>query len=228
MALIGKAAMILSFDIESAAIDEHDNWHNHEHLPERLSIPGFRRGSRWVALNGSPHYFVMYEVDDLATLASPRYLERLNNPTPWTARMMVHYRGMKRGFCRLTGSFGLGLGRVGLLLRMSPALGKEAQLREWLAEKLLPALPAQPGLSSAHLFEAAATPEETKEQRIRGKDCAVDWVVLVSGFNREQVASLADGELSRQQLEQHGAIDVAEGLYQMDYSLTDRELSQEK
>ena len=228
MALIGKAAMILSFDIESAAIDEHDNWHNHEHLPERLSVPGFRRGSRWVALSGSPRYFVMYEVDDLATLASPRYLERLNNPTPWTARMMVHYRGMKRGFCRLTASFGLGLGRVGLLLRMSPEPGKEAQLREWLAEKLLPALPAQPGLSSAHLFEAALTPEETKEQRIRGKDCAVDWVVLVSGFNREQVASLADGELCRQQLEQHGAIDVAEGLYQMDYSLTDRELSQEK
>ena len=86
MALIGKAAMILSFDIESAAINEHDNWHNHEHLPERLSVPGFRRGSRWVALSGSPRYFVMYEVDDLATLASPRYLERLNNPTPWTAR----------------------------------------------------------------------------------------------------------------------------------------------
>ena len=52
-------------------------------------------------------------------------------------------------------------------------------------------------------------------------------MVLVSGFNRERVASLADGELSRQQLEQHGAIDVAEGHYQMDYSLTDRELRQE-
>ena len=228
MALIGKAAMILSFDIENTAIDEHDNWHNHEHLPERLSIPGFRRGSRWVAQSGSPRYFVMYEVDDLATLASPPYLERLNNPTPWTARMMVHYRGMKRGFCRLTGSFGLGLGRVGLLIRLSPAPGKDAQLREWLAEKLLPALPAQPGLSSAHLFEAALTPEETQEQRIRGKDLAVDWVVLVSGFNRERVASLADDELSRSPLAQHSATDITQAIYQMDYALTDRELGQQK
>lgn len=226
MALIGKAAMILSFDIENAAINEHDNWHNHEHLPERLSIPGFRRGSRWVALNGSPRYFVMYEVDDLATLASPPYLERLNSPTPWTSRMMVHYRDMRRGFCRLTGSFGLGLGRVGLLIRCSPAPGQEETLRSWLAETLLPALPAQPGLSSAHLFEAAATPEETKEQRIRGKDSAVDWVVLVSGFNRERVASLADDELGCAALERHGATGVALALYQMDYALTDRELNQ--
>jgi hypothetical protein len=226
MALIGKAAMILSFDIENTAIDEHDNWHNHEHLPERLSIPGFRRGSRWVAQSGSPRYFVMYEVDDLATLASPPYLERLNNPTPWTSRMMVHYRGMKRGFCRLTGSFGLGLGRVGLLVRCSPAAGQEETLRSWLAEKLLPALPAQPGLSSAHLFEAAATPEETKEQRIRGKDSAVDWVVLVSGFNRECVASLADKELGYEPLERHGATGVTQTLYQMDYALTDHELNQ--
>ena len=224
MALLGKAAMILSFDIEPEAIDEHDNWHNHEHLPERLSIPGFLRGSRWVALSGQPKYFVMYEVDDLTTLASAHYLERLNNPTPWTARMMVHYRGMKRGFCQLTCSYGHGLGRIGLLIRLSPAPGQETQLRQWLAEKLLPALPAQPGLTSAHLFEAALTPEETREQRIRGKDSGVDWAVLVTGFSSENVASLSSRELGNEQLERRGAVDVAQSLYQMDYSLSDREL----
>lgn len=227
MALIGKAAMILSFDIESAAIDEHDNWHNHEHLPERLSIPGFRRGSRWVALSGSPRYFVMYEVDDLChtgVAALSRTAQQLHavdrahdGPLPrYEARLLPADRQLRPRPRPPWPADSL-----------KPGAGQRAQLREWLAEKLLPALPAQPGPSSAHLFEAALTPEETKEQRIRGKDCAVDWVVLVSGFNRERVASLADGELSRQQLEQHGAIDVAEGHYQMDYSLTGTELSQE-
>jgi len=41
MALLGNAAMLLSFDVAPDAIDEHDDWHTHEHLPERLSIPGF-------------------------------------------------------------------------------------------------------------------------------------------------------------------------------------------
>ena len=90
MALLGKAAMLLSFDVASDAIDEHDDWHTHEHLPERLSIPGFLRGTRWIAQQGRPRYFVMYEVKELATLASAAYLERLNNPTPWTAKMMTH------------------------------------------------------------------------------------------------------------------------------------------
>ena len=143
MALLGKAAMVLSFDVVPDAIAEHDDWHTHEHLPERLSIPGFLRGSRWVALSGQPRYFVMYEVEELGTLASAAYLERLNNPTPWTAKMMTHYRGMARGFCNVTGSFGLGIGHAGLLIRFKPAPGKEAALREWLAEEELPGLPVE-------------------------------------------------------------------------------------
>ena len=54
MPLLGSAAMLLSFDIAPEAIDEHDRWHTHEHLPERLAIPGFLQGTRWVAIAGEP------------------------------------------------------------------------------------------------------------------------------------------------------------------------------
>ncbi|MDP3323840.1 MAG: hypothetical protein Q8S71_09885, partial [Hydrogenophaga sp.] len=83
MPLLGSAAMLLSFDIEADAIEEHDRWHTHEHLPVRLSIPGFRRGTRWGASEGEPRYMVLCEVDRLDTLASEAYLARLNNPMPW-------------------------------------------------------------------------------------------------------------------------------------------------
>ena len=46
MPLLGSAAMLLSFDVHAETIEEHDRWHTHEHLPERLAIPGFRRGTR--------------------------------------------------------------------------------------------------------------------------------------------------------------------------------------
>ena len=46
MAGLPRAAMLLSFDIATETQTEHDDWHSHEHLPERLSIPGFLRGSR--------------------------------------------------------------------------------------------------------------------------------------------------------------------------------------
>jgi hypothetical protein len=96
MPLLGSAAMLLSFDVVPDAVVEHDHWHTFEHLPERLSIRGFLRGTRWIALDGQPRYMVLYEVAQLATLESPAYLERLNNPTPWTRRIMPSYRGMQR------------------------------------------------------------------------------------------------------------------------------------
>ena len=100
MPLLGKAAMLLGFDVAHEAIVEHDDWHTHEHVPERLGIPGFLRGTRWVAHSGGPRYLVLYEVEALTTLTSDAYLARLNNPSPWTSRMMPHYRGMTRGLAR--------------------------------------------------------------------------------------------------------------------------------
>ena len=224
MALLGRAAMVLSFDIVPDAVAEHDDWHTHEHLPERLSIPGFLRGSRWVALSGQPRYFVMYEVEELGTLASAAYLERLNNPTPWTAKMMTHYRGMVRGFCSVTSSLGLGIGHAGLLIRFKPEPGKETALREWLVNEGLRSLPAKEGLASVHLFEAALTPQITNEQRIRGKDATVDFALLVTGYSSESVAALVETELCEQQFERHGATGISSGIHHLVYSLTAREL----
>jgi len=224
MPLLGKAAMLLSFDIAQEAIAEHDDWHTHEHLPERLSIPGFVRGTRWVAAQGRPRYFVIYEVMELATLTSAAYLERLNHPSPWTSKMMPHYRGMTRGLCTVAGSFGAGMGQAGLLVRFKPAPGAEPALRKWLLQDALPRLPANAGLGSAHLFEGAVAPPMTNEQRIRGVDVGFDWAVLVTGYGQEAVAKLTLDELGHVRLEQQGATGMASAVYRMDYTVTERDL----
>jgi hypothetical protein len=223
--LLGKAAMLLSFDVVPEAIPEHDEWHTHEHLPERLSIPGFVRGTRWAALLGQPRYFVMYEVERLATLTSQAYLERLNNPSPWTSKIMPFYRGMTRGFCSVTGSFGSGIGHVGLLIRFKPPAGAETAARKWLLQDILPELPSRPGIGSAHLFEGALTPPMTSEQRIRGADAGVDWALLLTGYGQEALASLMQADLCTARLEEHGAMGVMGAMYRMEYALVDREVA---
>ena len=61
MSLTGSV-MLIQCDFDGAAA-EHDDWHTHEHLHERLSIAGFRRGERassTVVANAStfdPHRF---------------------------------------------------------------------------------------------------------------------------------------------------------------------------
>lgn len=219
---LGPAAMLLSFDVVEEAIAEHDQWHTQEHLPERLSIPGFVRGSRWVALSGQPRYFVMYEVEQLATLSSAAYLERLNHPSPWTQKIMPNYRGMTRGFCTLAGSFGAGIGHAGLLIRFKPGIESQSALRDWLLQVLAP-LPSSPGIGSAHLFEGAVTPGMTNEQRIRGADAGFDWALFVTGYSEDALAKLMQADLDHAMLAQQGAAGVLGALYRMDYALTDRE-----
>lgn len=220
MPLSGQAAMLLTFDIVEEAIAEHDDWHTHEHLPERLSIPGFLRGTRWVATSGAPRYLVLYEVERLETLASPAYLERLNNPSPWTQKMMPHYRGMTRGLCSVASSHGHGMGHFAGLLRFKPASGKEALLESWLSQDLLPRLPERRGLSGVHLLRSGLTPEMTAEQRIRGADTGVDWALLVTGYERAAVAGLTQSELGTEALERQGANEVVSAGYEAVHALS--------
>ena len=207
--------MLLSFDVAPDAIDEHDDWHTHEHLPERLSIPGFVRGTRWVAPEGQPRYFVMYEVEELATLASAAYLERLNNPAPWTAKMMTHYRGMTRAFCTIAGSFGAGIGHAGLVVRFKPAPDGEVRDAGWDEQ---PRIPSH-RLASAHVFEAALTPQSTNEQRIRGSDATMAFALLVTGYSATRVTEVLQSRLGEQQFAAHGATEYSVGVYRREYSL---------
>ena len=215
--------MLLAFDVVDDAAVEHDRWHTEEHLPERLAIPGFLRGSRWVAAVGDPRYFVMSEVAGVETLESQAYRERLDNPSAWTSRMMPYYRGMARGFCKVTASAGAGLGRAAMLVRFSPPRNDERAVSAWLASEVAE-LASRPGLGSAHAFERASTPRMTAEQRIRGADAGIDAALLVTGYDPESVEALARAGGVVDALTSRGATNVLSASYRLHYTLTDREL----
>jgi hypothetical protein len=224
MALSGSGAMVLYYDIVPAAVEDHDDWHTHEHFPERLAIPGFLRGSRWLATGGGPRYLVIYEVVDVAVLSDGPYLERLNNPTPWTTRMMQNFRGMVRGFCSVTSSSGSGLGNALFSVRYSPMPDKQNELRDWLRIKILPSISGQPGVVSAHMLEPAAKPPMTKEQTIRGQDAEMPWVLLVTAYSPGALTRIAGEELGTQEFERHGAgTPLTRQTYGLDILLTERE-----
>lgn len=224
MPLLGSAAMLLSFDIAPEAIDEHDRWHTHEHLPERLSIPGFLRGTRWVATSGAPRYMVLYEVRDIDVLASEAYLARLNNPTPWTQRMMPFYRDMRRGLCSVLGSFGYGQGRIAALIRFACDSADVERTKRWLLEEVLPQVPVAPGLGSAHLLVGAQAAAMTNEQRLRGADRGVDSALIVTGYDAAAVAACAKSLCAADRLPGHGAREVAYAMYVASYALASTEL----
>jgi hypothetical protein len=206
MSLLGKAAVAMWWNIRPEQLSEFGDWHSHEHFPERMSIPGFRRGSRWTSTLDAEGFFVLYELENYETLTSRGYLERLNAPTPWSTKMMPHHLNMVRSQCRIEASFGGGVAASLATIRLSPQQGKSESLKSAVIERLND-LASKPGLTGSHLLitDTPKTAAPTTEQQIRGSDGAADWIILLSGYEADAVSDAVSKFLSPQALRHLGA-----------------------
>ena len=226
MTLLGKAAVAMWWDMAPASRAEFEDWHSHEHFPERLGIPGFLRGSRWASSEGTEGFFVLYELAGYETLTSDQYLGRLNDPTPWSTKMMPHHRNMVRSQCRIVESHGGGIAGSMMTIRLSPGEGRADGLQAHL-RRTLSGLPARPGLTGGHLLETR-TPDigPTREQRIRGgSDAVADWIVLVSGYDAGLISSLSKDEFGPGALGGAGAASTPRySFFHLSYAMTPADL----
>lgn len=226
MAMLGTAALVLWFDVAPEAQAELAHWHAHEHFPERLAIPGFHRGSRWTDARGGEGFFVVYELQDHAVLASAPYLASLNAPSAWSTRMMPLHRGMVRTPCRVELSRGAVTARHALAVRCSPAEGGAAALRLGLG-RLAEQVVGRPGLVGLHVLRHdAPAVGVTTEQKIRGlADRAADWVVVACGYDLDALLTLQAGELGDAALQVLGCRPGSTGdLHTLAYAATAADL----
>ena len=55
MALLGGGVLLFWHDLALGTdIDDFNRWHNREHIPERVGVPGFLRGRRVLAAPETP------------------------------------------------------------------------------------------------------------------------------------------------------------------------------
>ena len=185
MALAGRGAVAIWHDISPDGRDAFYAWHGSEHMPERVGIPGFRRGRRYVSVAGTPEFFNLYETESTATVSGAAYLERLNHPTPWTRATVPHFRGVARSLCAVAATFGHGQGGLVGTFRYAVGRGNAATHRERLATAVLPVLAQRPGMAGCHLLVAdeAASAVKTAEKNVRAEENLIPpWIVLVEGW----------------------------------------------
>lgn len=227
MAIAGGGCFVAWYDLRPGGETDHDHWHTHEHMIERVAIPGFRGGLRYRSLTDSPRACVIYQVEALETLASPPYLDRLNNPTAWTVRSMPLVIGMNRTLCRVVSTSGHGTGGYLLTIQLAPGAGSEDGLKSWLGDEALPALAARAGLCGAHLLigDPEVSQVKTQEKNLRGgSDAIADWVVLVEGYDRAATEHVLMELLGVSGLAAHGAADrPISGLYSLDFAIEESE-----
>lgn len=190
-----RAFLAIWHDIDPAMEPEWHRWHTYEHLPERVGVPGFLAGRRYMS-DDAPlqRCFTLYEGAELSTFNSPAYLERLNNPTPWTRRMSPAFRAFMRGACRVVATAGHENGYSGAVLTIRLAPDGEANEAE--AGALVERIAAVDGVTGAHLGLCAqdVTRVDTNERRMRSAtgEQAFDGVVVVEGFDKAGLAAATE------------------------------------
>ncbi len=88
---MSRRGLLLTMTEPPPSMEEEFNaWYDSEHMPERLSIPGFRSAQRWVAdcKPGEGKYLATYELESPAVLSSLSYLSFFEKPTPWSQRCL--------------------------------------------------------------------------------------------------------------------------------------------
>ncbi len=189
MALNGSAFLAIWHDIAEGAHAEYIEWHTREHMPERLSIEGFRTGKRLHRPDAPRHVFgTIYAGDSVEVFRSPAYLARLNNPTPWTSSVAPTFQNFLRVACERVASAGLGDGGAMATLRFDYAHNdSETKLRAH-AQDLVRRIHALRGVSVVHLGLARhdVSAARTRETELRSPmaEKGFDAVLLVEGSSR--------------------------------------------
>lgn len=185
----GAGLIVIWNDIVPESRDNFLAWHSREHIPERVAIPGFLRGQRWFGESSAPQYLTIYATGDTSVLTSPAYIERLNNPTPWTRQSVADFRNTSRAAGSLLWQSSDASGGAILSARFDLATSRAHALADTWSQGLLHALAQQPGVARVRLIASAvsASQLQTAERAVRSGDLREPpLILLIEGFGDEK------------------------------------------
>jgi len=231
MSLAGRAVLAIWNGITPQAEEEFVAWHVREHIPERVGLPGFLRGRRYIAIDGSPKFFNFYETRCIEDLSSAAYLARLDDPTPWTRAVVAQFTDTSRTLCHVKGSVGRGDGAAIETVRMSSSLPADRFARA-LMDRCASLVATVTGIVAAHLLkgDSEGSNRLTAEKKLRGgEDEIADWILLIEATDVQRLAELRSSALSDATLIEGGArTGLKRGIYILQYDLSASELEKTK
>jgi len=215
--LAGEAVVAIWNGIAAEGRAAFCDWHLHEHMPERVGIPGFLRGRRYVALDDDtqPEFFTLYEAATMQVLQGSDYTNRLNAPTALTRSTTAHFRDTSRALARVLDSSGPGMGGALLSVRFAA----EAPAGPTLADAVR-ATARLPRITGAHLCVAddVASGAGTEESKGRTDlQPPPGWFALLEATD---AAALRDALANSTLIAAGARGDIRRGLYRLEYVRT--------
>jgi hypothetical protein len=187
--LKGRAFNAMWSNLAEGYARELDRWHTIEHMPERLGVPGFLRGRRYInALAADHSMFILYEAAHIETFRSPGLIARLNDPTEWSKKVQPGLLNFVRGPCQTLISLGEGVGGAILTVRVSRNVQDEGEVVDEITD-LAPALARLHGVTAVHIGRHVPDNIDTAEKQLRPTTAAPTFgsVILVEGIGASEL-----------------------------------------
>jgi hypothetical protein len=212
--LAGEAVVAIWNGIAPEARDQFYDWHINEHMPERVGIPGFRRGRRYIAADSStqPEFFTLYELDTMEVAKGSDYANRLNDPTPGTVASTSQFRDTFRALSRVLLSEGPGAGGAILTIRLDFPDSALGEVRDAVS-----ACRGPPRVTGAHLCQGDPVASAVRTTETKGRTDIREppsRFIMVEATDVAALASvLPDAALT-------AARAIVRGVYRLEYTRT--------
>ena len=119
-------------EIGPGDLADYHNWQTQEHIADRVYSPGFLGMRLFTSVANPCAHFFLYATESAAVMSSPPYLQILDNPSPWTQRLMPKFGPFDRAVGEKIVKIGRGFGSHVLASRVRVG-GGTAELTDAIA-----------------------------------------------------------------------------------------------
>ncbi len=180
----GSGFLAIWSDVSVAHETDYLHWLTREHTAERLGVDGFLMVRVYRSTDPElRRYFIRYELRSPDVVASAAYLARLNDPTPWSRRIMPVLRNFARGGGRVVARAGEGVGGTLAALRLDSLPASDGR-------SLVETIVRSDRIVAAELLatDPDGTAIRTHEKAMRERDASFDALLLVEGLDAAAVS----------------------------------------
>lgn len=122
--------LFVATDVDPADDADFNRWYDREHVAERVRVPGFLSGARYVSIEGGRRYLGLYRTASLAVFGSAGYRAAFERQTPWSLTNLDRMRDPMRRVCAVRAVTGMGSGSHAVVLPLAPGGDADALARE--------------------------------------------------------------------------------------------------
>ena len=163
--------LFVASDVDAADEADFNRWYDKEHVEERVRIPGFLSGARYLSLEGGRKYLGLYRTESLEVFRSAGYRAAFERQTPWSVANLDRMRQPMRRVCAVRAVTGFGSGsHLAVLPLAAASQDADAEALAARAAEAGRGLAQEPGFVQSYLLvpdTALSTPlpRESATQR---------------------------------------------------------------